>query len=297
MSVSPNLRGIGAVLLATGAFVANDSCMKLALADAPPFQVLIMRGVAACLWCLPILMISGFGRDLPKAFNRWVLLRTFCEVFAILCFILALAKMPIADVTAIGQTSPLMVLLGTWLIWGDRIGTFRLFLIGLGITGAILVAQPGGAAASPFAILGFMCAVGAAGRDLATRKVPPDVPALIVTFSTLLIVMLSALVCSLLFETQVAPTARHAGLMLVAGFFLMCGHSLIFLAYRWAPARAVAPFNYAFLLWAGLSGYLVFNEVPNMLAAAGMLLILLAGLAVVLLEGRTRQGERVAIQS
>lgn len=293
MALPQNLRGIGAVLLSAGAFVANDSCMKLALADAPPFQVLIMRGVAACLWCLPILMILGFGRDLPKAFNRWVLLRSFSEVFAILSFILALAKMPIADVTAIAQTSPLIVLIGTWAIWGDKIGPLRMLLIGLGITGAILVAQPGGAAASPFAIFGFMCAVGAAGRDIATRKVPPGTPALVVTFSTLLTVMLSAAICSLLFETQVMPTPRHAGLMAIAGFFLMCGHALIFLAYRLAPARVVAPFNYSFLLWAGLSGLVLFDDVPNALAIGGMLLILAAGLGVVMLEGRTRQGEQL----
>jgi hypothetical protein len=41
-----------------------------------------------------------------------------------------------------------------------------------------------------------------------------------------------------------------------------------------------------------ISGYLVFDTVPNGLAIAGMALILVAGLAVILLEGRTRQGER-----
>jgi drug/metabolite transporter (DMT)-like permease len=56
----------------------------------------------------------------------------------------------------------------------------------------------------------------------------------------------------------------------------------------------VAPFTYSFMLWAGISGMLVFGEVPNGLAIAGMVLILLAGLAVVLLEGRTRQGDPAA---
>ncbi len=79
----------------------------------------------------------------------------------------------------------------------------------------------------------------------------------------------------------------------IAGFFLMCGHSFVFLAYRMAPARVVAPFSYTFMLWAGLSGVLVFSEVPNALAIGGMVLILLAGLAVILLEGRTRRGERL----
>jgi drug/metabolite transporter (DMT)-like permease len=296
MAISNNLRGIGAMIIATGTFVANDSCMKLALADAPPFQVLVMRGIAACLWCLPVLVLFGLGRDLPKAFHPWVVLRSLSEVFAILSFILALGQMPIADVTAIAQIAPFIVLLGMWVFFGEKVGGLRMVLVGLGITGALLVAQPAGDAASPFAIFGFFTAVGAAGRDILSRKVPAGTPALIVTFSTLLIVMLSAIVCSLLFETQVAPTWRHGGLMAIAGFFLMCGHSFVFLAYRLAPARVVAPFNYAFMLWAGLSGYLLFNEIPNTLAIAGMMLIMLAGLAVVMLEGRTRQGDPAAIK-
>ena len=70
--------------------MANDSCMKLAFADAPPFQVLVMRGIAACCGASQ-LSIAGLIRDLPKAFNRWVLLRSFSEVVAILSFILALS--------------------------------------------------------------------------------------------------------------------------------------------------------------------------------------------------------------
>lgn len=293
MAISPNLRGIGAVILATAAFVANDTCMKLALSDAPPFQVLVMRGIAALLWCLPVILAMGLIRELPKAFNPWVVLRSLSEVAAILCFISALGHMPIADVTAIAQIAPLVVLLGMWLFFGERVGGLRLGLVGLGITGALLVAQPGGETASPFAILGFFTAVGAAGRDILSRKVPARTPALVVTFSTLLIVMLGAVLMSSLFETQVQPTFRHGWLMFIAGFFLMCGHALVFMAYRVAPARVVAPFNYSFMIWAGLSGLLVFGDVPNGLAFAGMGLILAAGLAVVLLEGRTRQGETV----
>ncbi len=291
MAPPSNLRGIAAVLLATGAFVANDSCMKLALADAPPFQVLVMRGVSACLWCLPILVVLGHGRSLPLAFHPWVALRSLSETTAIFCFILALSAMPIADVTAMVQITPLLVLVGIWLFWGERIGLLRLALIGLGISGALLVAQPGGDAASPFAIFAFLTAVGAAGRDIITRKVPPQIPALIVTFSTLLIVLISAAAASFLFEDQVSVTFRHVWLMAIAGIFLMCGHLSIFLAFRIAPARVVAPFTYSFMLWAGISGYFLFGQLPNALAIGGMVLILLAGLAVVLLEGRTRQGD------
>ena len=290
MALSQNLRGIGAILVATGSFVANDTCMKLALSDAPPFQVLVMRGIAACLWVLPVIYAMGLIRELPKAFHPWVVLRSMSELLAILCFITALNAMPIADVTAIAQISPFIVLLGMWVFFGEKVGGLRLALVGLGITGALMVAQPGGVASSPFAIFGFLTAVGAAFRDILSRKVPARTPALAVTFSTLLIVMLGALALSLLFETPVQPTFRHGWLMFIAGFFLMCGHSFVFMAYRMSPARVVAPFNYAFMIWAVLSGLIVFGDVPNTLAIGGMALIMLAGLAVVFLEGRTRQG-------
>ena len=80
-------------------------------------------------------------------------------------------------------------------------------------------------------------------------------------------------------------------LMAIAGFFLMCGHLFIYLAFRLAPARVVAPFNYAFTIWAVVSGILLFSDVPNGLAIAGMALIMAAGLTVILLEGRSRQGD------
>lgn len=224
MTPQSNLRGIISMLLATGSFVANDTCMKLAMADAPPLQVLVMRGVAACLWCLPLLIILGQAKHLPRVLNFWVVARCLSEVVAILCFIFALQHMPIADVTALFQISPFLVLVGVRIIWGDRIGPLRMGLIGLGILGAIMVAQPGSSAASPFAIFGFATAVGAAGRDLISRQVPSDIPALIVAFATLLIVMLFALAGSVTFETMVTPTLRHGGLMMIAGFFLMCGH-------------------------------------------------------------------------
>jgi drug/metabolite transporter (DMT)-like permease len=291
VNVSANFRGIAAMIVAAATFVANDSCMKLALEDLPPLEVLILRGLGACLWCLPILVYLGQGRELLHVLNRWVVLRGLCEVVAILSFIFALKHMPIADITAIVQTSPLLVLAGSALIWGDRIGPLRLVLIALGLGGALLVAQPGSSVASPFAIFGFATAAGAAGRDLVSRKVDPTIPALVVAFATVVIVLLAAGLGAALFETALKPSAYHVGLMTAAGFFLMCGHLFIFLAYRVGQARVVAPFNYSFTIWAVISGGLLFGDFPNGLALAGMALIMISGLAIILFEGRTRPSE------
>ncbi|MGH6874407.1 MAG: DMT family transporter [Aestuariivirgaceae bacterium] len=292
---SSSAKGIASMVLATGAFVACDSCMKLVMADAPPLQVLFMRGVAASLWCLPLLYLLGYGKVIGQSLDRWVLLRAVCEVFAVMCFVIALARMPIADITAIFQIAPLLVLLGVSFIWHERIGPARMGLIALGIGGALLVAQPGTAAASPYAVFGFATAAGAAARDLVARKIPQQIPVLVASFTTLVVVMLCAGVATAGVESWSPPTPRHLVLMATSGLFLMFGHMFVFLAFRFAKASSVAPFYYSFTLWAVLSSIVVFGEMPNVLSLGGMVLILISGLAMVLLDGRRRRIAAAAV--
>ena len=274
------------MVLAGGTFVANDSFMKLVLADTPPMQVLLMRGMAATLWCLPLVFILGFGRYIHRVINPWVLLRAAFEILAVTSFILALKHMPIGDITAIFQISPLFVVIGVSLIWGEKIGLIRTVLIALGLTGALLVAQPGSTSASPYAAFGFLTAIGSALRDLAGRKVPHDIPGIVVALTTIIAVMTVGGLLTLSFEIWVPPSNANILKMLAAGLFLVGGHTFVFLAFRFAKAAAVAPFYYAFTLWAMLSGFVVFGDIPNWLSTIGIVLILGSGLASVALDQR-----------
>ena len=274
------------MVAAMGMFIASDSASKFVMADIPLFQLIFLRGLAAVFFCLILVVAMDHGRDLPKVLNPWGLARGLCEVGANFGFTFAIFHMPIADVTAIAQTCPLLVLVGAKLIWREHLGLSRLLLIGLGISGALLVAQPGASAASPYAILGFLVAAAAAARDLITRKVPADIPAPVVAFSVLVILMVAGGANMVLFETPVFPGWREAGLILLAGALMVAGHVGIFLAYRIGPARSVAPFMYTLTLWAVLAGVVLFGDVPNMLAVIGIGLILLAGVLVIVVDNR-----------
>jgi len=294
MHHTSNLRGIVFMVLAGGTFVANDSFMKLVLADAPPMQVLFMRGLAAFLWCLPLVFILGYGRDIHRVVNPWVLLRAAFEILAVTSFILALNHMPIGDITAIFQISPLFVVIGVSLIWGEKIGPLRTVLIALGLTGALLVAQPGSTSASPYAAFGFLTAIGSALRDLAGRKVPHNIPGIVVALTTIIAVMVAAGLSTVGFETWVPPSNANILKMLAAGLFLVGGHTFVFLAFRFAKAAAVAPFYYTFTLWAMLSGLVVFGDIPNWLSIIGIAFILGSGLASVALDQRIKNKGRIA---
>ena len=294
MTQYSNLRGIGAMILSAAAFIGNDTCMKLAMADLPPLEVLTLRGIAGCLWCLPALAALGLIGQLPQALNRFVLLRAALGTGAVVLFVILLARMPIGDLTAIMQTTPLMVVMGVALIYRERIGPFRLFLCAVGFLGALLVAQPGGSTASVLAPLGFLAASLAAARDLVARRIPSAVPALVATFTTIVMVLVTAAIGSGLFETVLPPKPMHLGLAVIAGLLLMLGQMLIILAFRHGKASAVAPFYYAFTFWAVLSSIIVFGTLPTPLAILGIALILGSGLGVVLFDKKTRLEAPVA---
>jgi drug/metabolite transporter (DMT)-like permease len=277
-------RGVAAMTFATASFVVCDTFMKLVTAALPPFEVLFLRGIAATLCCGGLLVALGQLRQVGGALDRTVILRGLAETASVLCYIVALAHMPIADVIAISQTAPLILILAIALIWREPVGLVRLVLIGLGFVGAVMVAQPDAANPSVFMLLAFAAAAGIAVRDTLGRGVPAHIPGLVVTFATNLIVMTCSGIMTLAREDWIAPDDRHLLFVAAAGFFVTLGHFAIFLAYRLGSAAAVAPFFYTFAIWAVLSGLIVWGELPNALALAGILMVMASGLAIVLLD-------------
>lgn len=282
-----NLRGIICMVLASFSFVSCDVFLKFMLQDGvPPLQTLVLRGIFATIWAVVLVFVTGNGAKLRLALHPWVLARGFMEVVAVTAFIIALSKVSLANVTAIYQISPLLVLAAAALLWGETVGPLRWGLIAVGLVGALLVAQPGREGASPFALLCFITAFASATRDVFTRKVPAEVTGPINTVSVVVMVLTAALVLTLLFETWRPVTQALMLYGLASGFFVMLGHLFVFLSFRLATARAVAPFYYCMTLFAVFFTAVVFGEFPNSWALAGIALIIACGLGVLALENR-----------
>jgi len=277
------------MVIATCSYVINDTLMKLATEGLPPYEVLFLRGCAGLIWGLPLMLVLGYGRQLPLVFERRVLARNLAETAAILCYVVALANMPIADASALGQITPLLVLLGASILFREKIGGVRMALIGVGFIGAIMVAQPTMQGISIYAVLALANAVLCAVRDLAGRRIAAEVPGMIVAMSAIIVVLIGAGAMHLATEQWVAPQTHHLLLLAGAGLFLIFGHFFIFMAYRVGPTGVVAPFYYFFTFWAVLSGLVVFGQFPNLLAISGIVLVVAAGLTIVLLDERKRR--------
>jgi drug/metabolite transporter (DMT)-like permease len=286
-----NLIGIAAMLAAAASFAVGDSFMKLVTEDLPPFEVLFVRGVAASLACAMLVALCGEWRAISGALDRRALLRAAAETLSVLCYIVALARMPIADVIAILQAAPLILIIGAALVLRERIGPARIAVVLVGFAGALMVAQPGTNGISAAALLAFASALLIAARDLIGRGVPAHIPVTVVAFATTVMVMAASAALSLSVETWTAPTGRHFAFLTAAGLFVTLGHAGLLLAYRLGRTAIIAPFFYSFALWGVVAGLIVWRALPNPLALAGIALIVISGVAIVLLDQRQGRSE------
>ena len=291
MRKASDLGGIIAMVAATAAYVVGDSFMKIVTEDIPPFEVLFLRGIAASLACAVLVAVRGEWGALSGMLNLRALLRAAGETLSTLCYIVALARMPIADVIAIIQAAPLILIVGVAFILREEVGPARVALALVGFAGALMVAQPGSEGLSSAALLAFGSALLIAARDLIGRGVPTRIPVTVVILATVIMVMVAGGAMSLAVETWAAPTGRHLAFLCLAGLFVTLGHIGLLLAYRLGRTASVAPFFYSFALWGVVAGLVVWGELPNALALTGIALIAGSGVAIVVLDQRRGRRE------
>lgn len=283
-----NLRGIIYMVLASGCFTVNNGLLKLAVVELPPLEALFLRALAAIVLGVPVLIATTSVASLRFVLEPWVLARNVVECAAAIAFVFAVANAPLADITALLQLTPMLVMLGAVVLFGDRIGGAAIALIVVALFGALLVAQPGGHGFQPYVLFGLASAALSAGRDLIGRRVDAGVPALAVAVGLSVVSLVGIGVPMLAFERWVTPSLP--GLLLIAGAsaFLTLAQLLLFLSFRVAETRAVVPFFYTGTLWALLIGALVFGTLPDAVASIGIGLIAASGVLVLLLDRRAR---------
>lgn len=279
-SEADNLRGILAMLASMAAFVTNDTCVKLASATLPIGEIITLRNGAATLYLSAFALVFG-GLTLPAHPPLRLLgLRMIGEIISTLLFLTALVTLPLADMTAIGQFTPLALTAAAALFLGERVGWRRWSATFVGLIGVCFIVRPGTTA---FSLAGAMVLASIAFvvlRDLSTRLISADVPTLTLTLTS----AASGLIAGLAyvpFEVWRVPTGPEPLLLALAGLFLTVGYALIIVALRTGEVAIVSPFRYGVIIFALVSGYLVWGQTPDGWAMIGICIICAAGLYTV----------------
>jgi len=190
----------------------------------------------------------------------------------------ALTTIPLLDASLLANASPLFIPLVVWVWQKERPDAWLAFTLLLGFVGIVLILQPGGASGiislgTPIAIAAGVCsAIGltAAGLLQKTELVPRTL------FWYFLLSPL--LVSPISFATWTMPTPRAWLYLLLIGVCMAAAQLLTVLAYTQASPSRLAPFNYSVVVFSALIGWVVWNEVPNLLTLAGAVLVAVGGI-------------------
>ncbi|MBE7369060.1 DMT family transporter [Ramlibacter pallidus] len=274
-----NRRGVLAMSAGMASFVSNDALVKFVSQSLPASQLIFLRGVFATLLLLAIAHGMGTLGQLRSLADRKVVARAAFDAFATVTYLTSLFHLPIGNATAINMATPLFITLFAVLAFQERVGAARWLAILTGFAGVLLVVQPTGAAFNAYALLCLGGTLLHASRDLMTRVIDRSIPSILVTVSTAVAVTLLAGVWSL-FTDWKPVTWQQLALLATASVFLSGGYFLLTVSMRGGEMSLVAPFRYTGLLFALVLGYLVWGDVPNGIAWAGIALLVGAGLYV-----------------
>jgi drug/metabolite transporter (DMT)-like permease len=201
-----------------------------------------------------------------------------------------LARLPIADVTAIAFIAPLITVIFAALILKEKVHAYRWSAVVVGFGGVFLMLMPylGNHAeltASMTLGLAFALtnAVSSGGATIQIRRLTAtESSAAIVIFMTLIVMGVSLLTAP--FGWRMPETGFELAILIGIGIAGGLGQMLFTDSYRYAPASFLAPFDYTAMLWAFLLGFWMFGEIPTSSVLFGATLVAAAGIFVILRE-------------
>jgi drug/metabolite transporter (DMT)-like permease len=287
----PSARRGAVIFLCAGlVFVATDSLTKTLVSDLPVVDVVFGRYVT---YLTAVILLAG--RTNPRRLLATSRLRThiargLAMFGATASFFLALSLLPLAEVSTLASTTPLIVVGLAGPLLGERITRSAVLgaIVGFGGVLALIGIDQGNL--DPSMLLPLATAALYAIFSMLTRELRNESPVVTLFYMGLVGVIASAALFVIV-PTATSPAAWQWAAIALVGLLALIGHRLLVAAYRLGRASDLAPLGYLSLVWSFLSGAVIFHEPVQLRAVIGALAIA-AGGAVTL---RTESGDRAPV--
>lgn len=251
------LIGILWMLVTTVCFTAVNVIVHYLGSALPAAQTSFIRFVWGVVFVLPALWSFVRG-SYPRRVLGVFALRGALQAIAVLLWFFAMARIPIADVTAIGYLNPIVVTLGGALLLGEGFAWRRGVAVLVALMGALIILRPGLREVEP----GHLAQLGAAlffGMSyLVAKGLTRHASASVVVANMTLAVAL----CLAPFAIAVwQPISLHdvlwLGLVAAFGTF---AHYCMTRAFEAAPVTVTQPVVFLQLVFASTAGWALFGE-------------------------------------
>jgi len=283
----------------------QDSLVKLVSSEVSLWQFQFLRS-AGNLGLLLVFSryIWGKTRPIPKSWGS-VALRSLLLVAAMVLFFGGIPFLGLSEIAAGLYVFPLFVAILSALVLGEKVGPRRLVAIIAGFIGTLLILKPGSEAFQWVAVMPVAAGLCYAATILTTRKLCRDEnPATLALGVSVAFVVVGVIGIAIM--TLAAPSSAAirwpylftgwnqlslwaAGVVVACSFLNLTANIGLAKAYQSAESSWLAPFDYSYLIFATFWGIVMWNDVPDMLSFAGMLMIAGAGCFVAWRERRDSQ--------
>jgi drug/metabolite transporter (DMT)-like permease len=269
-------RGIAMILASTVFLGASDVTAKYLSATLPSIEIAWMRFLVFAMIMVPAMLPGSPLYALRSDRKGLHMMRGVTLLLSSLLFISGLGFLPIAEASATGFVSPLFVTALSIFFLGERVGMRRWFATAVGLIGVLIILRPGSGAFHPAAFFPIVSALAWAGTLIMTRMMSGREHAITtMTYSSIVGV---CIVSALVPFVWVTPSWHDILFGILIGVASTAGQWIVVLAFRYADASVLAPFQYTQLLWVSILGFMIFGELPDAWTVTGAAFIVASGL-------------------
>lgn len=273
--------GIVLMLFAFFTFSLIDVNAKwLALLGLPALQLSFMRYVGH--FVLSTAIIFRGGRDLSRfGTDHWFLVtgRGFLLMVSTILNFVAVQYLPLTLTSTILFSAPIMICALSWPLLGERVGIWRWSAIMVGFCGILIAIRPFDEDFHWAVALSLAGAFCFALYSLLTRKLSGVVASDTMQFYSGL-VGTTILLPFAVYTWENPATGLQWVQMISLGIFGWLGHELLTRAHGFAPASALTPFGYTFIVYMTFWSMVVFDHVPDIWTITGAIVVVIAGLVI-----------------
>ena len=278
--------GVLFILGAALCFALMNLFVNLA-GDLPVMQKVFFRNLIASVAVFFLLLFQKEKfRIQSKECLFWLFLRSFVGFLGVILNFYAIDTIgSISDASILNKLSPFFAILFSVFLLKEKPRLYEIGFVALAFLGALFVVKPTFTAASLPALAGVLSGASAGFAYSCVRVLSVKGERGMMTvfffsaFSTLV-----ALPFFIAFYEPMTPFQLFA--LLMAGVSATGGQFFITAAYRFAPAKEIAVFDYSQVLFAAVLGFLFLDQLPDLFSLAGYGIIIGAAVGKQLLARR-----------
>jgi drug/metabolite transporter (DMT)-like permease len=281
----PVVRGMLWLIAAGVVLTLLNATLRLITQSVDPLQTLFVRYLAGTLVMLPVALRGGLGDWEPRRIGGHFL-RGGLHTIGLMMWFSALPHVLLADVTAIGFTGPIFLMLGAALFLREQMVLARWVAAGIGFAGVLIVVGPGFSGSGGYYLVMMLATspVFAASLLMTKRMARNDSPTQLVFWQSVAITVCAAPAAFVMWQPM------SGGLWLLfalSGLMGSIGHYCMTRSFHRVDISATQSARYLDLVWASLFGLLFFGDMPAATTLLGGAVILASTLWIAQREART----------